>query len=296
MSAKGNLDLKKKLAAGILSLFLLIRLFPPISIFWAEHISLPLLKGISAVGSSFDFVLLEYLPAMIVLVLAAALLRRRFLRYLTSILCFVCILCLAVWYPLYFIPRIEYSANDAQLSALCGGIIDELNAAPLLFEEAYDSPAKPVRFPAWMDALKLNGICSFITGEALVSPKLPSAALPFVAMHERMHLEGHAAEGSANIAAWESCMLRGGDFADSARLWALRYAMGMLRRSEPALYEQNLMRMNHNTLQRYRETGGAYSPAPVSAAMRRLYSLLGIEDSMLNYEILASCLAAQLPE
>ena len=135
-----------------------------------------------------------------------------------------------------------------------------------------------------------------MTGEALVTPELDEASLPFVAVHEVMHLQGYAGEGSANIAAWEECMTRGGAYAASARIWALRYGMGLLRTNDQALYESGLLRMSHETLQAYRETGGAYTPAPQPVFLSRLYAFLGIESAARDYEILAPYLAAEYVE
>jgi len=144
-----------------------------------------------------------------------------------------------------------------------------------------------------MDALNISGFCSFLTGEALVAPDLPPVSLPFVAVHEAMHLEGHAGEGAANIAAWERCMNLGGSYADSARIWALRYGMGLLRREAPELYDGCLARMNENVLQHYRISGGAYAPEAPRKLLLLFYRALNLGAQMQDYEILALYLAAE---
>lgn len=288
--------MKRRLAAIILALFLALRLSTFFSIFWANQISRPLLGAMARIGESVSFALLEWILVALGIALLLSMALRRFMRMLSCMLLSAFALFVMLWYPLYFLPHSDFSADDAQLSLLCTSIIDELNAGLLRFETPENLPAKTVRYPQWMDALSLNGFCSFFTGEALISPDIAPSALPFVAVHEHMHLEGHACEGSANIAAWHNCMERGGAYADSARLWALRYAMGMLRRISPPFYDENLLRMNSNTLRHYQEAGGAYSSAPLPALLSRIYGMLGIEASMRDYEILAPYLAAQLQE
>ena len=83
-----------------------------------------------------------------------------------------------------------------------------------------------------MDAARVSGLFVPLTGEALVDAGTPASLLPFTAVHELTHLAGIADEGAANIEAWRRCMAAGGAFADSARLWTLRYAMGMLARAD----------------------------------------------------------------
>lgn len=283
-----------------------LRLFPGFAEMWADAISRPAIAALHSVSSRFPFALLEWCAVFLALSMLFSLIlrwpRRGFFRALTGLLrqiltmgaAFILLLC-ALWLPLYSEPS-EYAVAGEQLAASCAELIDRLNASDPDFSRVPDDlPAKIISLPAWMDALEISGICSFMTGEALISPELPPVSMPFVAMHERMHLEGRAGEGAANIAAWEACMNRGGVYADSARIWALRYSMGLLRRMDPALHDFHLSRMNPRTLQLYRQAGGAYAPAPLPRALRALYRLLGVEASAQDYEILALHLAAQLP-
>jgi len=277
---------KRKLLAGMLGLFLAIRLLPAFSIFWAKNVSLPVLGGLAFMGNLFPFALLEWLIGAVCILLAFSLLRRKLLQAVCNISLAALVVCIAVWYPLYFLPQPVYTAGPQEISALCVSLIDELNAAETDFHLPEDLPAKFIRFPQWMEALDITGLCSFPTGEALITPELDAASVPFVAVHEAMHLRGHAGEGAANIAAWEECMALGGSYARSARIWALRYGMGILRQDAPALYDANLPRMHHETLQTYRESGGAYSPGEQGPFMK----WLGITQ---DYEILAHYLAAK---
>lgn len=293
---KAGKHLKRKLMAGILGLFLAIRLFPAFAIFWGKQISLPLLDILERIGTCTSFVLLEWMLGAICTLLLLALLRRKLLKAISSLAIAGLLVYLAIWYPLYFLPRPTHAATPHQIAQLCSSLIDQLNASELSFPDADDLPAKFIRFPEWMNALNITGLCAFPTGEALITPELESVSRPFVAVHEYMHLQGYAGEGAANIAAWEECMAQGGVYADSARIWALRYGMGMLRRDAVDFYDAAMLRMNHETLQFYRQAGGAHSLVPHAKFLSKAYTALGIETALLDYEILASYLAAQYPK
>ena len=148
-------------------------------------------------------------------------------------------------------------SSSVDLETLCLRLIDELNASRLRFSggktallqsveamnaafdaELSESAVRFIRYPEWMAALDLAGFYSPWTGEALVSPNLSAAALPFTACHELAHRLGVADEGAANIAAWIACRQSGGEFADSAALWALRYAMAELRASDEIAWQR----------------------------------------------------------
>ncbi len=287
---------KRRIAAGELILFLLIRLLPGFSIFWQEAVSLPLLKVFVAVGMRLPFALLEWAAISAGIMLAWSLVCRHFLKRLLALALALLSAYLCLWYPLYFREQPVPAASSMQLALLCEQLIDELNAAPPDFSVIPPLPAKTARFPGWMRVLGISGFCSFFTGEAVVSPELHPAALPFTAVHEAMHLRGIAGEGAANIAAYEFCMERGGVFAASARLWALRCGMGMLFENDQTLYADCMQRMHAGTRQLFRDCGGSYragSPPPV---MQWIYRVLGIEIPARDYEILAPYLAAGFRE
>lgn len=273
--------------AAALTLFLSLRLIPGFAGKWARWISQPALNALACMGDRLPFPLAEWLGIAAVILLALALFVRSLRRAAGGLLIALLIACLALWYPLYFVDCAAHSASSRQISAACAELIAQLNACAAEFELPDDLPAKPVRFPGWMRALDISGVCAFFTGEALYSPELHPAALPFVAVHERMHLEGHAGEGAANIAAWEACIARGGAYADSARLWALRYSMGLL---ELAQRSTHVATMSPQTLERYRGSGGAYISAP-PAWLSALQRFLGVGGAMSDYEILALYLA-----
>ena len=318
---------KRRILACGLIFFLLIRLLPDFAIFWGKWVSLPLLRLLKTIGDAFPFVLLECFAISVGLFLIWSIFRRKLLRRLTCLALGLMIAYLGIWYPLYFAAQPVYSATPAQLAALCKSLIDELNASEMDFPDIAALPAKTARFPGWMEALNISGFCSFFTGEAIVSPNLPLASLPFTAVHEQMHLQGIAGEGAANIAAWEACMELGGGYAVSAQLWALHYTTGKLRTTDRSLenihqnpdqsmtklrlssdqsmfliqqtnrslYNFCMQSMNSSTARAFHKAGGSYTPVSPPAVLHAVYRLLGIEGQVQDYEILAAYLAAGLP-
>lgn len=283
-----------------------LRLNPGLAALWKEHVSLPLLGLMRMLGDSLPFSLLEtsalLLAAVLAACFAAELLRRgvaralaRLLRRIACMLLALLWLYLGMWYPLYFGKEYVFEAGSADLAASCEVLIECLNATPLVFEQTMELPVKRAVFPVWLRAGRLAGFCAFFTGEAFVDPDLPDCTLPFVAMHERMHLLGHAGEGAANIAAWQACMELGGPWADSAMLWALHYSMGSLREMNPARHARLVQAMDDATYAAFLRCGGSYRPSPLSGGMQWLCTLLGISESVQDYDILASHLAAAMP-
>ena len=141
--------------------------------------------------------------------------------------------------------------------------------------------------------MNLSGFYSFITGEAFIAPDLPRASLPFVAVHEAMHGEGIAGEGEANIAAWARCMELSGAYADSARLWALKYAMAALYAADPALYAARRREMSSACFELYRQVGGKPSGSTYASGAQAAFSAMGAGAAAGDYEILAVYLASQ---
>ena len=111
--------------------------------------------------------------------------------------------------------------------------------------------------------MALPAVCGLFTpptGEAIVDPTAPAPLIPFTAVHELMHLGGIADEGAANIAAWERCTAFGGPFADSARLWALRYALGRLNRADEAAWRRVRGNMKDPLTRVFQACGGEVMP------------------------------------
>lgn len=284
-----------------------VTLCPRLARAWAEGFSAPALRLLSRATMRLPFSLFEWgLAAIAALTLASSLraaLRRgaiaglsRLLRACLSLLLAAAICLGALWLPLYHrSPARAAHASDAQLSALCATLIESLNAAALDFSALPDDlPAKPAALPFWMDAMGVTGFFAFPTGEALYAPSLPAASIPFVAVHEQMHGLGCAGEGAANIAAYEACVARGGAYADSARLWALKYAMGLLSERDRKAAADCRAMMRPQTRRAYLEAGGGGRSQPPKRAVLAAFAALGLFEPATDYEALALHLASQI--
>lgn len=157
------------------------------------------------------------------------------------------VFCLAAAYVLLWLPPTNAPtatyprAGQARTEALCRALAEELaqtgrrqavslSEGLIQAQAAMNAPARPkaARFPAWLRRLKAAGMYVPFTGEALVDPTRSAAGLPFTAAHELAHMMGVGNEGAANIAAYAACVDYGAAAGYSARLWALKYAMGRL--------------------------------------------------------------------
>lgn len=274
---------------------LCLRPVPRFASVWKEYVSLPALHVLAAIGSRIPFSILEWgsilwLAGMILCgftrgigAVAVQIIKSVF----TLAMCFI-----LLWLPLYFAGEpAAYSASAAQLEASCRLLIHELNASALDFASLPDDlPAKEAAFSFWMQRLKIDGFYSFFTGEALVSPDLPGFALPFVAVHEAMHGAGYAGEGDANIAAWQECMRRGGTYADSARIWALKDSLALLRSMDAGAWRRCMDDVSPALAELLRQAGGGTTKP--SRMVQAVFSLLGIGSGIQDYEMLALYLAA----
>ncbi len=292
-----------------LILTLALRILPSFNSFWAGFIALPVLGWIRASTSHLPFVLLEW-GCLLLLAFFALLWLFYFIRHGFRRASAVLVKCLVIlfsalllsfgglWLPLY--PQgtsTVYAATNHQLIASCEQLIGELNASELDFSiPTKDLPAKTVRFPAWMRAFNISGFFSFPTGEALISPELDDRAAPFVAVHEHMHALGLASEGEANIAAWEECLRRGGSYATSARLWALKYSMDALYRLDSQAYTRCRRLMSEETFSAFRAVGGGRPSQVDNDGIQAVFAALGVAEAASDYEILAVYLASQMPQ
>ena len=283
-----------------------VRLLPSFAAHWSNWVARPILKTISSVGGRLPFSLMEWGMLALILVLCIGfilrLCRQGVMHAIVHLLRRICTLLMALvwllatlWYPLYFAEApLQITATPAQLAASCRALIDELSATSLDFSmPPEDLPAKQAAFPFWMDALNLAGFASFLTGEALISPELDGAAVPFVAVHEFMHTLGHADEGETNLAAWEECLRRGGLYADSARLWALKDSLALLRRADFDAWWILRGELPTEIDVLLTQLGGETAP-PGDGALAVL-APLGLAEHAQSYEILALYLAAQMP-
>ena len=298
---------RRSLAALFIALLLTaVCLHPRLARMWARCAALPALRLLSAATMRLPFALMEWgLVAFCALALSAA--ARRWLRRgpfaalrllgrrLTGLALALIFSILALWLPLYRVVETPvYAASKEQLLASCAALIDALNETELDFSNPPEAlPAKRISFPFWMRAFGIMGFFAFPTGEALISPELADSAAPFVAVHEAMHAQGHAGEGAANIAAWEECISRGGVYADSARLWALKYSMEAVYDCDPQAYARLRQQMRESTFAAYREVGGGRRNRGPGHGTRAVFSALGVGDAAGDYEILAVYLASR---
>lgn len=283
-----------------------VRLLPDLAARWSAWVARPILQRIALIGARLPFSLMEWGMLALILALCIGFILRLYrrgamhaivflLRRICTLLMALIWLLAALWYPLYFAEEaLRITATSAQLAASCRVLIGELSAASLDFTvPPEDLPAKQAAFPFWMDALNLAGFASFLTGEALISPELDGAAVPFVAVHEFMHTLGHADEGQTNLAAWEECLRRGGVYAHSARLWALKDSLALLRRADFDAWWILRGELPTEIDVLLTQLGGETAP-PGEAALA-LLRLLGLAEHAQSYEILALYLAAQMP-
>ncbi|MDY5219017.1 MAG: DUF3810 family protein [Eubacteriales bacterium] len=283
-----------------------VRLLPDFAARWSAWVARPMLQTIALIGGRLPFPLMEWGVLALLVALCIGfiyrLCRRGVLHAAVCTLKRICLLLMALvwllaalWYPLYFAEApLRITVTSAQLAASCRTLIDDLNADSLDFSEVPDDlPAKYAAFPGWMQVLNLAGFAPFLTGEALISPELPNAAVPFVAVHESMHTLGHADEGRTNLAAWAECLRRGRVYADSARLWALKDSLELLRRMDSDAWSSIRSELPPQLEQLLTQLGGETAP-PGDAALAVL-APLGLAESVQNYEILALYLAAEMP-
>lgn len=254
------------------------RWVPGLAAGWHGAMALPALRGLHRLTSAAPFPLLEPLA----LAALPGCLGRRGLRRLAVIVGIYALL----WYPGYWAaaPEVYPAADATQLEALCGRLMDRLNGpAPDLDGVTDALPVKRARYPEWMSALGIAGVFSPWTGEALVDAEASPAALPFTCVHELTHLSGIADEGAANIAAWRECQRRGGAYAYSARLWALRYALQRLSEADPEACRRALTRLDAELVR-------LLVPLP-EASPNPLAQVLGIGEMTSDYDALVDFLA-----
>ncbi len=282
-----------------------VRLLPDFAAHWSTWVARPMLQRIALIGARLPFSLMEWGALALILALCIGfiyqLCRRGVMHAAVQLLRRICTFLMALiwlnaalWYPLYFAEApLQISVTPGQLAASCRVLIDDLSASSLDFSVLpNDLPAKYSAFPFWMDSLNLAGFASFLSGEALISPELDGAAVPFVAVHEYMHTLGHADEGQTNLAAWEECLRRGGVYADSARLWALKDSLALLRRVDYAAWSAVRAELPPQLDHLLAQLGGETAP-PGGAALAVL-APLGLAESVQSYEILALRLAADI--
>lgn len=203
--------------------------------FFASNVSVPAMGLAARLSACAEFPITG--PALAAVCMVFALLRRRAKAPFIALL----ITFTVIWLPCLAPQSAQPTeAPESCVRSLCAELVDELNASGRSVmpvsemldnaRAAMNAPAAPkaARYPEFLRAIKAAGIYIPVTGEALVDITRPQASLPFTAAHELAHMLGTGDETEANLAAYEACVARGGAFAYSARLWALKYAMGRL--------------------------------------------------------------------
>lgn len=266
---------------------LLLRLSPDFARWLLENLSVPGLALLHRLTACVSFPVAEPLALAVILLALARLFHAwaagsfRPLKRLTGVLFTLLFAFILLWVPalVVSVPDIPVPNAD-QLSRLCMRLVDQLNASPLSFPAdvltqaplVAGEPARAVkaaRFPCWMALSRAWGMFIPLTGEAVVEPCEPAPLVPFTAVHELMHLTGIADEGAANLAAWNRCTAAGGPFADSARLWALRYAMGQLHDADPAAWQAVQNKMKDALLRTFLDCGAEAEFTPHRLSLTR---------------------------
>ncbi len=267
------------LFASVPWLFLLVcRLYPSAARTALERFSAPVMARLHRLTAPIPFPVAEPLALALAILLTSSLIvalrSRRRPRFAARLLLALLSLLAILWGPALCLPEEPVPApSGEQLARLCAGLIDGLNASPLAFSDAGNVLAraaavaggpsrtvKAARLPGWMALAEAWGMFIPLTGEALVDPAEPEPLMPFTAVHELMHLAGIADEGAANVVAWERCLAAGGPFADSARLWALRYAMGHLRGQDEAAWRAMYAKMEGALKHAFLDCGAEADP------------------------------------
>lgn len=299
-----------------LLLFMVVcRLIPSFSRFWMNAFILPVSRSLHRLSGRLPYPLLEWgmiiLAGLFLSTAFVALLRalrslrlapifRLLWHWMWGILIIGGAYAL-LWYPAYWVEPAEAmpSVSTEALSWLCESLIDDLNASDLRFSSPDEitlqasaiagmpnAVIKSARYPEWMKALEIAGLYAPWTGEAIIDPSAPPASIPFTAVHELMHLQGIGDEGKANIAAWELCLSNGGEFAVSAKHWALKYAMTALKDAD----EQAWIQANRQMKDALKRTFYTMS-GDVSASDNRLLDVLGLAQAANSYAALVQYLA-----
>ena len=300
---------KRKLRAA-LAFIALIGLFmaawrfvPGLARAWHTAAALPLILRLHRLTAKLPYPAIELIaPVCATLIILLPLLGRRRRALAVALAFCLCAGYGLLWYPAYFTaPADAFPVPDArQIEALCERLSNVLTASPMRFPTASDAAAtapatagmpearvKPARFPEWMAALRLSGVFVPWTAEVVVAPDAHPAFIPFTCVHELMHLRGIADEGEANIAAYRRCTASGGAFADSARLWALRYALAALARTDDSAFHRAIARLRPDMAALLTASAGdLYTPPGPLAA------LLGIADACSDYDALIGWLIA----
>lgn len=311
--------MKKRLYTSIALLLLalnvmaLARLFPSFADFWLKNVIAPVNGFMGSIVGMAPIALVElFAGAVLLLVLWIVFFGRA--KGISILLSLVFCIYTVLWVPVYFAESAHpyasgKSVTEEQLVKLSAELIAELSSQPVpevpenareIAREAMaklDLPVKAnasykvARYPEWMQKMRLAGIYVPWTFEAVVNFSGVNAL--FTACHELAHLGGIADEGQANIAAYLACQEAGGAFAYAAKLWALRYALPMLRETDMETYRETVYTIPDNLMALLRSIGAFSSATKSDFAHQAFLSMNGIAHASENYDELIGWLCME---
>jgi hypothetical protein len=310
--------------AGVVFMVLCSR-FTAFSAFWLSAVIRPVSAFLSEFTSKAPFPIMEWIVVLLgagVLTGLVGSLSRcircrighplgRFAVHTARLTAALFLVYVLLWYPAYWAsPSQSLAASTDQVEQLCYALIDELNDSQLRFSDPQSAlpkatraasahmgrefpqnAVKLARYPEWMEFFGISGIYFPWTGEAIINPNNAWAANAFTACHELMHLSGIADEGDANIAAYIACKGAGGEAAASANLWALRYSMTALKRTDERAWRECTERMNYSVVEAFSSMNG-FEPLKQRepGALDCVLAAVGLGESTANYDALVGWL------
>lgn len=113
---------------------------------------------------------------------------------------------------------------------------------------------KPSLWSLGLTYMGYSGYYNPITGEAQVNKRIKNYKFPVVSAHEQAHQMGFAAENEANFIATLATINHENTYIKySGSIFALRYCLNEVARSDKAAYDRMLPSINYGILESYRE-------------------------------------------
>jgi len=113
---------------------------------------------------------------------------------------------------------------------------------------------KPSLWSLGLTYMGYSGYYNPITGEAQVNERIKNYKFPLVSAHEQAHQMGFAAENEANFIATLATINHENTYIRySGSIFALRYCLNEVARSDREAYERILPTINYGILESYRE-------------------------------------------
>ncbi len=270
--------MKKRLglAMSVWALALACALLP--QAWLAKQVSLPLMRLTSSLCALAPFPVAEVLiitgAAALVLTLALSIVRAvqkrggyplvTWLVNLTACAGALVLILTLGWTPIArtnSYPEASLGHSQEDLSNLCAQLTVKANALRSFLPDTltYDVSSIPesaqaawgcgelvkfARYPEWMDAMGIAGICFPLTGETILNPHEALLTLPFAACHETAHQLGYGREDEASYAAYRACLRGDTFFRYSGTMYALYYAMDALRSEDGGAWLEQTRQMS----------------------------------------------------